>query len=115
LNLAIYGAIAAYLLPVLYSLLGACARNLRLLSQQLLARTYEPSYATPARVSIAMIGGLVVGLFTNFGQPIFSSLSPLAIAFIVGYGVEVFFSYLDAILNTLRKKRAHAQPVEPKQ
>jgi hypothetical protein len=104
MNLVIYGAITAYLLPVLYALLGACAYALRSLSEQTLARTYQPSYAAFARIIIALIAGLVVGLFNNFTQGI--SLSTLAIAFLVGYAVEVFFSFLDAFLETLKKVRS---------
>jgi hypothetical protein len=94
MNLMIYGAITAYLLPILYALLGACAYALRSLSQQIIARTYTPTYADFARIIIAVIAGLVVGLFNNFTQGI--SLSPLAVAFLVGYAVEIFFSFLDA-------------------
>ena len=104
MNLMIYGAITAYLLPILYALLGACAYALRSLSQQIIARTYTPTYADFARIIIAVIAGLVVGLFNNFTQGI--SLSPLAVAFLVGYAVEIFFSFLDAFLETLRKVRS---------
>jgi hypothetical protein len=104
MNLMIYGAITAYFLPILYALLGACAYALRSLSQQILARTYTPTYADFARIVIAVIAGLVVGLFNNFTQGI--SLSPLAVAFLVGYAVEIFFSFLDAFLETLKKVRS---------
>jgi uncharacterized membrane protein len=96
------------LLPILYALLGACAFALRSLSQQIRARTYTPTYADFARITIAVIAGLVVGLFNNFTQGI--SLSPLAVAFLVGYGVEIFFSFLDTFLETLRKARSRQLP-----
>src|SRR6266404_3753203 len=108
MNVMIYGAITAYLLPILYALLGACAFALRSLSQQIRARTYTPTYADFARIIIAVIAGLVVGLFNNFTQGI--SLSPLAVAFLVGYGVEIFFSFLDTFLETLRKVRSRQLP-----
>jgi hypothetical protein len=103
MNLVLYGAVTAYFLPILYALLGAYAYALRALSEQTTARTYHPSYAAFARTIIALIAGLVVGLFSNFTQGI--SLSPLAIAFLVGYAVEIFFSFLDAFLETLKKIR----------
>jgi hypothetical protein len=108
MNRMIYGAITAYLLPILYALLGACAYALRSISQQIRARTYTPTHADFARIIIAVIAGLVVGLFNNFTQGI--SLSPLAIAFLVGYGVEIFFSFLDTFLETLRKVRSRQLP-----
>jgi hypothetical protein len=108
LNLMFYGAITAHLLPILYALLGACAYALRSLSQQIRARTYTSTCADFARIIIAVIAGLVVGLFNNFTQGI--SLSPLAVAFLVGYGVEIFFSFLDTFLETLRKARSRQLP-----
>jgi type III secretory pathway component EscS len=62
----------------------------------------------PWPVGIAVIAGLVVGLFNNFTQGI--SLSPLAVAFLVGYGVEIFFSFLDTFLGTLRKGGSRELP-----
>jgi hypothetical protein len=102
-NLVLFGALTAYVLPILYALLGALAYALRALAQEATARTYIQSSATFARIIIALIAGLVVGLFNNLTQGI--SLSPLGIAFLVGYGVELFFSLLDAFLETLKKVR----------
>jgi hypothetical protein len=103
-NFIFSGGITLYFLPVLYAILGALAYALRSISQRLAARTYTPSYAEHARFPIAVAGGLVVGLFTDFTKGI--PLSPLAIGFLVGYGVEIFFSFLDAILDTLKKVRS---------
>jgi hypothetical protein len=103
-NLVIYGAITAYLLPIAYALLGACAFALRNLSAQTKAKAYQPSYANFARIVIALIAGTVVGLFNDFTKGV--SVSPLAVAFLVGYAVEVFFSFLDAFVQTFRKVRA---------
>ena len=102
-NLVLFGALTAYVLPILYALLGALAYALRALAQEATARTYIRSSAAFARMIIALIAGLVVGLFNNLTQGI--SLSPLGIAFLVGYGVELFFSLLDAFLETLKKVR----------
>lgn len=98
----IWGAVSTCILPVLYALLGACASVLRAFTQQTEARTFAPSYATPARFIIAAIGGGVVGLFSNFtiGQGI--SLSPLAIAFLIGYAADIFFSFLEGSVQSLR-------------
>jgi hypothetical protein len=53
----------------------------------------------------AAIAGAVVGLF-NFGQGI--SVSPLAIAFLVGYAVDVFFTFLERLIQSLIKARDSA-------
>jgi hypothetical protein len=103
MNLVIYGAITAYVLPVAYALLGACAFALRNMAAQTGTKTYQPSYSNRARLIIAMIAGTVVGLFNNFTQGV--SVSPLAVAFLVGYAVEVFFSFLDAFVHTFERVR----------
>jgi hypothetical protein len=99
-----WGAIGNIVLPLLYALLGACAAALRAFTQQFSARTFAPTYATPARFYIAGIGGGVIGLFNNiFGQSI--SVSPLALAFLVGYAADMFFSFLDATTQNLGKAK----------
>lgn len=101
-----YGAITIVLLPVLYALLGTCAYLLRNFEQQMSARTFTPSQADSARFFIAGIGGAVVGLFNNFAITQGASASPLAIAFLVGYGVDVFFAFLEGLLQTFTRNAA---------
>lgn len=98
----VWGAVSTCILPVLYALLGACAYVLRAFTEQTERRTFAPSYATPARFIIAGIGGGVVGLFNNFtvGQGV--SLSPLALAFLIGYAADIFFSFLEGSMQNLR-------------
>lgn len=98
-----YGAITACLLPVLYALLGTCAYLLRTFEKQMALRTFIPSSANSARFLIAAIGGAVVGLFNNFTITEGASIPPLAIAFLVGYAVDVFFAFLEGLLQTFTK------------
>jgi hypothetical protein len=99
-----YGAITTCLLPVLYALLGTCAYLLRRFEEELRTMTFTPSSrANWARFLIAGIGGAVVGLFGNFNITQGASISPLAIAFLVGYAVDVFFSFLEGLLQTFTK------------
>jgi hypothetical protein len=98
-----YGAIATCLLPVLYALLGTCAYLLRTFENQMRTKTYMPSAANSARFLIAGIGGTVVGLFNNFTITQGASIPPLAIAFLVGYAVDVFFSFLEGLLQAFAK------------
>jgi len=95
------GAFASTILPVLYALLGAGANVLRCLEIQLRARTFITESHSP-RFITAAIAGAVVGLF-NFGQGV--SVSPLAIAFLSGYAVDVFFSFLESLIQALSKNR----------
>jgi hypothetical protein len=61
-----------------------------------------------ARFLIAGIGGLVVGLFGNFGAGHGATLPPLAIAFLVGYAVDVFFTFLEGLSQTFSRSRGEA-------
>jgi hypothetical protein len=92
------GAVGTCILPVLYAVLGACAYLLRLFEEQIKNRTFTAD-GHHARFLIAGIGGLVVGLFTNFNVTEGGSLSLLALAFLVGYAVDVFFSFLESLLR----------------
>jgi hypothetical protein len=103
-----YGAIATCLLPVLYALLGTCAYLLRSFEEELRTLTFMPSSrANWARFLIAGIGGAVVGLFSNFTITQGASISPLAIAFLVGYAVDVFFSFLESLLQAFTKRKGN--------
>ncbi len=105
-----YGAITVCLLPPLYALLGTCAYLLRTFEQQIATRTFMPSTANSARFLIAAIGGAVVGLFNNFTIGQGASIPPLAIAFLVGYAVDVFFAFLEGMLQAFTKGAANSPP-----
>ena len=108
-----YGAITTCILPVLYALLGTCAYLLRTFEEQMNSRTFLPSEANSARFLIAAIGGAVVGLFNNFNISQGASLSPLALAFLVGYAVDVFFAFLEGLLQMFTRN-THAAPATAK-
>lgn len=108
-----FGAITACLLPILYALLGTCAYLLRSFEEELRTLTFVPSSKTHwARFLIAGIGGAVVGLF-NFALTQSASVSPLAIAFLVGYAVDVFFSFLEGLLQTFTKAKSPISSTAP--
>lgn len=115
----IYGAFGTCVLPVLYALLGSAAYLLREFEQQLRTRTLTQTDAHVAHFVVAGISGAVVGLFSNFntgstggmvpfnfGQS--SLASPLATAFLVGYAVDVFFSFLEGIIQSFNRSRSSA-------
>jgi len=107
-NSVAFGALAAYVLPVAYALLGAMAFRLRSFSETIRKKTYHPSYADSARLIAAVIAGAIISLFNSFTQGV--SLPPLAIAFLVGYGVEIFFTFLDTVLNSFSAARTRKEP-----
>ena len=106
-----YGAINTCILPVLYALLGTCAYLLRNFESQMSNHTFIPSPANSARFLIAAIGGAVVGLFNNFTITPEASVPPLALAFLVGYAVDVFFAFLEGLLKAFTKAETVPPPV----
>lgn len=104
-----YGAINTCILPVLYALLGTCAYLLRNFESQMSNHTFIPSPANSARFLIAAIGGAVVGLFNNFTITPEASVPPLALAFLVGYAVDVFFAFLEGLLKAFTKTETPPQ------
>ncbi len=95
------GAMTACVLPILYALLGTCAYLARKFEDGLTLRTFVVRGDDWIRFLVAAIAGLVVGLFGTFGQG--ASVSPLAVAFLAGYGVEAFFVFLDNIVQSFAK------------
>jgi hypothetical protein len=108
-----YGALTACVLPVLYALLGTCAYLIRTFEDQMSSRTFTPSAANSARFLIAAIGGAVVGLFNNFAITDTASLPPLALAFLIGYAVDVFFTFLEGLMKAFAKSPGHPPPSKP--
>ncbi len=98
----IYGGITTYVLPTVYALLGAFLYGFRLCSRLIRRKTYLHSAAHSARYYIAAIAGLVVGLLGSL-LPKNVALPPLALAFLVGYGVEAFFSRLDDLIAKFKR------------
>ncbi len=107
---ASFGAVTLYVLPMLYALLGACAFLIRSFEEQRKTRTFTSNGKMNARLLIAAIGGLVVGLFRDFSDGHSAGLSPLAIAFMVGYGIDVFFYFIDGALQTFGRPRTERAP-----
>ena len=105
-----FGAATSCVLPMLYALLGACAFLIRSFADQRRKRIFTSHSLRPARILIAAIGGLVVGLFGNFGEGHTAGLSPLAVAFMVGYGTDVFFFFIDGLLRMFARPNREPAP-----
>jgi hypothetical protein len=112
INSLIYTSLSTYFLPTVYALLGAFLYGLRLYSRLIKRNEFLPSVANSARYYIAAIAGLVVGLFANL-LPKGMEMPPLASAFLVGYGVEMFFWRLDVLIRRLKGADASAVGKKP--
>src|SRR5260370_41369426 len=100
------GILASFVLPVLFAAIGAVAFVIRAISEQIRDTTF--SQTAPIRhlmrVALGILAGVVVGLFNGLSSQL--SVSPLAVAFLAGYGVEAVFSMFDSIIANFRQARA---------
>jgi hypothetical protein len=97
------GIIGSFVLPILFGALGAVAYIVRSISDQIRNATF--SSTSPIRhfmrVVLGVMAGVVVGLFGGLSNQL--TLSPLAIAFLAGYGTEALFSMFDALIQKFRQ------------
>lgn len=95
--------LAKYVLPALYGLLGACAFVLRQLSDELgrLRFAHERRGQYELRLHVGLLSGLAIGWFITPGDSggMVANLSPLALAFVAGYGSDLLFALLDRIVG----------------
>lgn len=94
-----------YILPLLYGLLGASAYVLRSLNNEIRDLTYvvESNISYRLRIQLGALSGLAIGWFTipdtASSASSFGTLSPLALAFLAGYSVEILFSGMDRLVS----------------
>ncbi|SHG15703.1 hypothetical protein [Vibrio gazogenes] len=103
-----------YVLPLMYGLLGAFIFVLRSLLQQIRTLTYTASreIGYRLRLTLGCLAGMITGwlLKPDIGT---MTLSPMALAFIAGYSIEVLFSALDMIIDNIRKKTPETKDSTP--
>ena len=90
-----------YLLPLLYGMLGACAFILRTLFVEIRTIAFTNEFSLYwLRVVLGILAGVAVGWFIVPGpeENVFKALSPMALAFLAGYSVELFFAAMDRLL-----------------
>jgi len=96
-------AMSGYVLPLLYGLLGAAAYVMRSLSKEISEVTFSKvSHVRFAlRLVLGMLSGISVGLVLTpetFPTTL-SAVTPLALAFLAGYSVELVFSAMDRLIS----------------
>ena len=97
-----YNTFAGCLLPIAFAALGAVTFGLRDLRQKLEDRTWtSQGQALPfLRIVIALLVGFLISLFSDF--TVKSGLTPIALAFVIGYSVDVFFTFIDSVVMRLK-------------
>jgi hypothetical protein len=100
------GAIAAvttYMLPVFYALLGAFLYMFRSWCEEYRRGTPYRSPDRASRFLMAGIAGIAIGALHDL-FPTEVLFSPLVIAFVVGYSIDVLTSRLDSLIQDLSKR-----------
>jgi hypothetical protein len=96
--------LSSYILPVFTSLLGVTVYILRRTSTSINAgqyRLYE-SGTYSYRITLGIVGGIVISWFSiTDSSGVISSITPAALAFLVGYSIEVLYNVLDSIVKAL--------------
>lgn len=99
-------AFQEYFLPLLYGLFGAFIYVLRNLMIEIKQRTYsydcEVKYRL--RLTLGALGGMIVGWFFQPDEAdAIASLSPMALAFLMGYNIELLFTIMDRVIDNIRQ------------
>jgi hypothetical protein len=99
----ITGVIGSFVLPILFGTIGAVAFIIRSTSDQIRDSTFSTTspIRNVMRVALGALAGVVIGLFSDLSTHL--SLSPLALAFLSGYGVEAVFSMFDGLAKKFRE------------
>jgi hypothetical protein len=96
-----YGAINACILPILYAWLGACAFLLRRVCKEGGETVAIGRQSAIGRLVMAGIGGMVIGFFNNLVVDGGVSVSPFALAFLVGYAIDMFYGVLESTIASV--------------
>jgi len=94
-----------YILPLMYGLLGAFIFVLRSLLKEIKSITYTFSCEIRYRLRLTLgaLGGMIVGWFLKPEEATaLASLSPMALAFLMGYNVDVLFSIMDKAIDNIK-------------
>jgi hypothetical protein len=101
--------VAQFFLPLLYGWVGALAYILRALANELRAATFSRTSSTEytLRWPLGMLAGVAIGLLLQ-PQTLtgLAALTPLGVAFIAGYSVELLFTFLDRLVRAFSEREA---------
>ena len=99
-------ALGGYFLPLCYGLLGALLFVLRSLHQEIRETRYSRVSEIRFRLRVIMgaLAGLAIGWFLNpsDSESISTAASPMAFSFLAGYNVDMLFSIMDKIIDSVK-------------
>ncbi|GEM_PF-2981921 len=105
----------AYILPILYGLLGGACLVLRILAKEIRNYTLlsDQSIRFYLRLVLGALSGLAIGWFFGVEEInnilTLKALSPLGLAFIGGYSVDLLFSLLDGLLSKFSTSNVYSE------
>lgn len=102
-----------YVLPLLYGLLGAAAYVLRSLINDIQQETFTSNSRVKylLRLFLGALAGVIIGFFIIPKEMRgLSMLSPMALAFLTGYNVEVVFALMDRLIQLASQKIRPPKP-----
>lgn len=101
---SINNIVTGYFLPVFSALLGVCVFIMRAGSSKIENLSFKP-HSTRIyfyRIVLGVIGGIVASWFVaSDSSGVLATIAPAALAFLVGYSVEILFNILDSIVKSL--------------
>lgn len=103
----VLGMLQTYILPLLYGFIGAAMFVLRTLRREIKDQTYcaESDINYRLRLALGSLSGMAIGLFMSPDDAAsFGAAGPLALAFLVGYNVEMLFSLMDKLIANVTKE-----------
>jgi len=98
----------SYIIPLLCGFLGAAIYVLRSLSDEIENVTYTigSDIKYELRLALGALGGLGIGWFlTPEKLSGFQAVTPLALSFLVGYNIELLFSIMDGLIESISEKK----------
>ncbi len=108
LQIIVNSTIVGYILPLLLGLLGANVYVLRLISIEIKSQIFLPDNSINYRLRLFLgaIAGVTFSWLFAFivpsgGNGYIGNASPLAIAFLIGYSVEILFHGLDKLTGSI--------------
>lgn len=101
---AINALISKYLLPIFAAILGVTVFILRSVSAEIKSLSFRTNdfsiYSN--RLALGVVGGIAISWFAVTDTTgVVGSITPAALAFLVGYSVEVLYNVLDSLVKAL--------------
>ena len=106
----------SYIIPMLCGFLGAAIYVLRSLTYEIENVTYTigTDIKYELRLALGALGGLGIGWFL-VPEKIsgLQAVTPLALAFLVGYNIELLFSIMDGFIESISKEKSPPPESQP--